>query len=191
MHDTANQRTDWSGISAHLSPPCPGIALGPGHLGGPSSAYTGDPFAHAPYARRAPPAAQPRCPHRGEACHLPVLWPRPRAGNPGGTGGVGGTAGPRAGPVPPAAAARGSGSGTGVAGAVEGPTGQVDRQMGEGNDGQREDVRTDGQKGEKNGGGEGGAGEPWTPCTGPSPGGQSAGSGVVSRPSPLSGGPCL
>lgn len=100
------------------------------------------------------------CPTRSTAtlptpwggCHLPVLWPGPRAGNPGGTGGAGATAGPRAGPAPPAAAARGSGSGTGVTGAVEGPTGQVDGRVGEGNDGQREDTRTDGQKGEKDGG---------------------------------------
>lgn len=44
---------------------------------------------------------------------------------------------------------------------MEGPTGQVDRQVGKGNDRQREDTRTDGQKGEKDGGGEGGAVEPW------------------------------
>lgn len=34
---------------------------------------------------------------------------------------------------------------------MEGPTGQVDGQMGEGNDRQRKDTWTDGQKGEKDG----------------------------------------
>jgi hypothetical protein len=74
---------------------------------------------------------------------------------------------------------------------VEGPTGQVDGQMGEGNDRQRKDTWTDGQKGEKDGEQEGGAGEPWTPYRGPSPRGQGAAPGTVHRPSPLLGGPCL
>lgn len=89
----------------------------PGPLGAPPapSPCHPDPLRMRPSTGDAHPAG-PR------PCHLPVLWPGPRAAGPGGRGGAGGTAGPRAGPAPPAAAARGSGTGTGRAGAVEGPT---------------------------------------------------------------------
>lgn len=151
---------------------CPGAQLGPRASRDPCHPHPisrARPLEHAPLAQAARGPKHSHTARPGEALwarHLPILWPGPRAGGPGGRGGAGGTAGPRAGPAPPEAAARGSGTGTGRAGAVEGPTDRWTDRWGD--DRQREDTwtngRTDRERRMEEGGG--GAGEPVDPLGG-------------------------